>query len=394
MNGRANERRGVMQSRAWIDLALVTGLVAAVLGIAGCGDEPTTADTKRTLRLELDDFTVPPGGEGLVCQTFASALGAQVEVTAWTSTLSRGGHHMLVFPAPGAKDAPLAPCGGNDGQNAPIFQGQKTGVQTLTYPEGVAALIAEDTGLIVQIHYANPSADPITVHNAVELTLADPGVSYTHLAPLQFDNFDISVPPGGVPTIVSKTCTIADDIDIVWLVSHSHSHAIAVAAKVGDAPLYETSSPQEPPMEVFEPPRRVKKGEAITYGCTYVNGSAQEIGWGTSLEKDEMCVMVGAYVDASGDAARLRCEDDSGGCLSCLQAITQQKPERLCTDDGPPSSKEIYDDFQACACDASPAGCFAACSDSVCGGAGPTEACRDCLDTTCAVQGKACFSGG
>jgi len=106
-----------------------------------------------------------------------------------------------------------------------------------------------------------------------------------------------------------------------------------------------------------------------------------------------MCVMVGAYVDSSGQAARLRCEDESGGCFSCIQALTQQQPDRLCTDDGPPTSKQIYDDFQACVCGAA-TGCLDACGADACAGMAPSDICRDCIETTCAAQSQACFSGG
>src|SRR4051794_5970625 len=92
--------------------ALLAAACAPVAPATGSG--PGSADPAAVWSVTLDAFTVAPGAEVYRCQTFANPFGADVPVAAFDSHLTAGAHHLLVFFADRAADAPLAPCSGNE----------------------------------------------------------------------------------------------------------------------------------------------------------------------------------------------------------------------------------------------------------------------------------------
>jgi len=367
--------------------------VAASAPLVSCGGDPPDEAMPRTARLELASFEVGPGEQGLVCQTFANPFGEDVDVVRWTAELTNAGHHALVFAVPDGVEQPLAPCAGSDFTYPIVFQGQAAGEQSMRYPQGVAAKLPASTALHVQIHYLNPSSETVRVENAVELEAAPPGDDLAHVAPLRFENIDIAVPPGGEAT-VSRTCEIPTAAEIVWVVSHMHAHGTHAQIAMGDVQLYASDTWVDPPTHVFDPPRAVPAGTELTFSCSYLNTSTSTVTFGPSLETDEMCVMVGAYVDRSGTGEPLDCGGLIGdGCVTCMVALVEQAPDKLCDDDGPPSSKEIYEAMQACTCGEGADACGAACADSGCAQQMPSDACLACIDEKCSTEKTACFGG-
>lgn len=79
----------------------------------------------------------------------------------------------------------------------------------------------------------------------------------------------------------------------------------------------------------------------------------------------------------------------SSGCSSCSDFITGVSSEIPCSDDGPPSSYSLYNDFIDCVC---VTGCSAECGNACNGLEDPTDACYSCLNTTCDPQIQACLN--
>jgi hypothetical protein len=108
-----------------------------------------------------------------------------------------------------------------------------------------------------------------------------------------------------------------------------------------------------------------------------------------------MCNFRGTYVPKVGKVgAEIGCQVGSGGsCLTCGATLMGQDPAQLCSDDGTPSSKDKYDDLNACTCGAAPDGCGAECGDNVCSGKPPSGECSPCMSERCAALLQACLSG-
>lgn len=361
-------------------------VVSAV--ISGCSDDTEPAPEVASLR--MDPFVVEPGSQGLTCQTFANPFGRDVEVGAWSAAIARGGHHVLLFQVEDGEPGPAGECGANAGVDPILFQSQHAGTEELAYPEGVAVFLAADAKLMMQTHYLNAGAEPVTVDNSVELTAAAPGTVEAHVGSLLLQTFDIHVPPHDTAT-TSQSCTVGGDVALVWLTSHTHSHGVEFEAAIDDTRVYDSKTPGDPVVTLFEPPRAVSRGSSLRFDCTYANQGDVEVGFGPSLVDDEMCVLVGAYVaQGGGEPPKLECAIPPGDCLKCASAFAPGTSGELCTDDGPPSSAELVDAVKTCSCET---GCAAECGASACAGQPPDDACFACMNATCGDEIAACFAG-
>ena len=168
-----------------------------------------------------------------------------------------------------------------------------------------------------------------------------------------------------------------------------HSHGVGFQVIAGEDEIYASDTWVDPPAVVFAEPRKIAAGTSVSFSCSYINASPKVVNAGQSIEDDEMCIFLGGYVSRSGDGAQLTCKSGSG-CLTCFEGIINQDPDSVCTDDGPPSSKDAYDAIQACTCGEGPDTCAAECGDTACAGQAPSDACGTCLETKCAAQADAC----
>lgn len=85
------------------------------------------------------------------------------------------------------------------------------------------------------------------------------------------------------------------------------------------------------------------------------------------------------------------CQEAVGGCDSCGDVLLNYESDPLCTDDGSPSSADLFNAFLACRCNGT---CSDECGGNVCSGSGPNSACVYCSEkhgpTGCGDQYDAC----
>jgi hypothetical protein len=342
-----------------------------------------------SLRIAVTPFVVPAGAQGLNCQTIANPFGGAVDVIGWSTDLGEGGHHLHVYQTDAATDVAPHDCTQNLRDNL-VFQSQAIGTSSMVYPSGISAHFDPGQGVTVRVHYLNLTDHDITVAPILEARLATPETTSTRVAPLRFDNTNILIPPHSTSTTVTKTCHVLRDIDLVWLTSHAHTHITDFRATLGGETLFTSHTFAEPITTVYDPPRAIAAGQAITFSCTYANTTDSPITFGDRLESDEMCNLVGAYVTPNFDGSLITCDEPTTGCQTCVQALAGGDPTRLCTSDGPPSSRERYDAFNACSCGAS-SSCASACAATACAGQRPDTTCQNCLSAHCAAERTACL---
>ena len=82
--------------------------VLSVLALVGCASSnpaPPGSSDDGMITLTMSPFVVPAGGEVYKCQNFANPFGgADTEVTAFESHMTKGSHHLLLFYKPGATE--------------------------------------------------------------------------------------------------------------------------------------------------------------------------------------------------------------------------------------------------------------------------------------------------
>jgi hypothetical protein len=78
------------------------------------------------------------------------------------------------------------------------------------------------------------------------------------------------------------------------------------------------------------------------------------------------------------------------GCASCGDYLTGVSSADPCMDDGPPSSAQLLEDVSQCIC---VTGCSAECGTACDGSDAPSDACYDCIYSTCEAPLEACAGG-
>lgn len=240
----------------------------------------------------LDTFTVDPGGEVYRCQNFANPFGADVEIQKFESHMAPGSHHLLFFYKDGATDGPLETCSGLEFTATPY--GTQQPDDAIEYPAGVAALIKAKSGFRIQSHYLNTTASPITASVKVTLHQAKPGSVTAHAGELFMPNLNIMVAPH-TTQVVTKTCKVPLDMNVMFAASHMHQHGKHFTGSIAGTEVYATNTWDAPKPALFSPEFVAKKGDAVTFSCTFQNDGDTTLTFGESALTNEMCIFTAQF---------------------------------------------------------------------------------------------------
>jgi hypothetical protein len=243
--------------------------------------------------LALQSFAVEPGGEAYRCQNFANPFGGQpVDVDRFEAHMTEGAHHMIVFFVDDIADGDLETCSGSEFH--PNVFGAQTPDGVIQMPPGIGVAMPPKSGLRLQLHFINESDHAVTAGVTTRFHVAAPGTIQNHAGQLLLSNEDITVPPS-VPTDVTKTCTLPQDISLLGASAHIHRHAVDFVASAGDQLIYHTTGWSDLSPAVFSPPLQLVAGTGITFTCSYVNDGTSTLTFGESAITDEMCILGGIY---------------------------------------------------------------------------------------------------
>jgi hypothetical protein len=296
----------------------VTRLALALALAAGCGSKSNNADGggggsgggglngDGSATFTLGSFTVPAGGEIYKCQEFANPFGADVEIKTFESHMTAGSHHLLLFYKPGVTNSPLADCSGLEFAAYPY--GSQRPDDSITFPDGVAALVPSTQGFRLQAHYLNASPNAISPTVKVTLHPAAAGTTQYHAGVYFYINTNINIPADGQPHSLSKTCNVQSDMNVLLAGSHMHQHATNfVAATTAGQTLYTTTQWSEPIPSTFAPPLVLATGTKVTFTCTWVNNSGAPLTFGESAQTNEMCIFSGHFYPVAGTQNIIPC---------------------------------------------------------------------------------------
>ena len=281
-------------------------LLSALVLLVACSSDETATGT-RTVGLTMDTFTVMPGQEVWKCQDFANPFGGgDAAVTTWRANMSGGSHHLLTTLRSGATNTAVTDCG-NANLDGQVFDAQQPTSET-AYPEGVAFTVPAGDGFRIEAHYLNTTDAPFDATVKIEAVVDNAGDEMISAGPLLVTTPDISIPPSGTPVTIEKTCMVDRDMSLIEAVSHMHKRGMKFVAKRGDQLLYEETDYAHPKRKHFDPPVELKKGDGITFSCTYVNSGTDTIVFGQSADTNEMCALFGTYYPApTGEQAFYTC---------------------------------------------------------------------------------------
>jgi len=273
------------------------GGAAATAGSSGTsgtasGGSGTAPDS---VTLEMGPFEVAAGTDTYRCQNFANPFGGfDVEIAEFESHMSEGSHHLILNYADSSFATGIEPCGGLEPPTGPYTTQAKD--DTLTYPEGVAALLSGHQGLRINSHYVNTTIEPFEARITITLRRAAVGTVRAQA----FSNFtlafNINVPPGEAG-YASGSMSFSDEVRLLWVLPHMHWHGTRFTVSAGGQPIFETNNWETPPYP-FDPPLAIPAGQSLDYECEYFNGESVPLTFGESATTNEMCVLVAQYYNA------------------------------------------------------------------------------------------------
>ena len=289
------------------------GGAGVVLGDASAPE----SDLGTPIVLTMDSFTVQPNSEVYMCQQFGNPFGKDVDLVKMVGSMSMGSHHFFLFnmtPSTGRNTtAPLAPCPDKGLEFHPFPYLSQQPEYTVQYGAGMGYPLVGQNGVMMNVHYLNASATPVTPRVTITIYPAKDGTVTTHVGTVFLNNQTIYVPSGTTmesPLAVSNSDTpISDESYTIfthW--SHMHQYAMDFKASAGGKVFYEEKQWSEPPLVTAGTgmnqspllPLAMKAGTSIEWTCLYYNPTPQLMTFGDSAATNDMCIYLGQYYPAEG----------------------------------------------------------------------------------------------
>ncbi|MBA3818775.1 MAG: hypothetical protein H0X17_07780 [Deltaproteobacteria bacterium] len=302
---------------------------AFVSSLAACGGGGMSADgggddgpppdaaiqpPARGFQIVTPDVVIMPGQEITYCYYFRTPNTEPMAIKKWVSEMTPGSHHLIMFTTgttdkmpPGTISA--ANCGfGATGNSVPSWTySAQTASATMELPtdDGTGKPLGIDipasSAGFVQMHYFNPSDQPVTAHVTINAEALDAGAAYTKTAAFVTYNNNINIPAGATNDVETQTCDGPPAGTKFWLMStHAHKQAIKTEVLDGTSMVFSSTDWEHPVAEKWmAAPFKTFASGKVTYRCTYNNPNPYNISSGDSAATDEMCMASGYFFPAT-----------------------------------------------------------------------------------------------
>jgi hypothetical protein len=278
-------------------------------------DPGDPAPPARGFQLKSPEITINPYEEVTYCWYFKTPNTEQYSIKKWTSHMSGGSHHLILFftnslsQPEGTVSADNCGFGGVGNVGQWVYAAQNID-QELALPsdDGTGKPLGMDvkagqTGFL-QLHYYNSGEETLHVHAVINAEAHEANVDATKTFAYVTFNGNIDIPAGAVypqpGTVATNTCDIPSGSK-VWLMStHAHKHAIHTEVRNGSEVVFESDDWEHPGAKAWmsSPFYSFSTGK-LTYECHYNNPDGPRIQTGDSAAKDEMCMASGYIFPAT-----------------------------------------------------------------------------------------------
>ncbi len=266
------------------------------------GDPPVPTSG---FQIRTPDIVIQPGEEITYCYYTTIDVDQAVGVSKWSSVMTPGSHHLIMYftdAAQGADGTIDTGCGATGGGlDFPVWTySAGTPEAELAMPANVGMLVKPQQKLFVQMHYLNTSpTEAINAHVTINAETFAEGVSYQQAAAYVTYNTGIDLDPGETAT-VTGTCAVPSDANFFLLSTHSHRFTTHTWVDDGASMIFESDDWEHPGARQWmaAPHFGFDSGE-LTYSCTATNTSGARVQTGNSALTDEMCMAVGYFFPAT-----------------------------------------------------------------------------------------------
>ncbi len=262
------------------------------------------------------EVVIQPGQEITYCYYFRTPNTEPLAIHKWSSTMTPGSHHMIMFTTTNDKMPPGTVSASNCG-----FGGDASNIPSWTYaaqtPESEVALPSDDgtgkplaqviqpnTPAFFQMHYLNATDNPLTVSVTLNAEALAADAAFTQTAPYVTYDADIDIPAGAASHVESQTCNTPAGAKFWMMSTHAHRRAVKTVVKNGMPAstniAFESDDWEHPGATTWmQAPFYAFEGNKLTFECTYNNVGLPRAQAGDSAARDEMCMASGYYFPAT-----------------------------------------------------------------------------------------------
>jgi hypothetical protein len=287
----------------------VAGILAA-LSLAGCSSEDTeSGDTQPSgtapqfEELLAYDWSIAPGEENYYC--IFHTVTEDTWVNEYRPLNPLGTHHVGIgyVDTPradgvvlyGEEIRPGVTCSGVTLGDRLAFGGL-VGTGGYKFPDGVAVKLSAGQQLLLSVHVANPSAEPLSGRTGIEVIKAGPADVTDEAEMIFVNNAGINVTPGA--STQTGACTLDADSTFLTLIHHMHEtgvHMTTRALPAGGEPRVLLDADyvfNEQSVVPLEPSVALAAGDKIEVTCNYENPGTNTLTFGESTYDSEMCISI------------------------------------------------------------------------------------------------------
>ena len=254
-------------------------------------------------RLETPEIVLAPGDEKTFCYYTSLANEAQVGIKRWSSTMTEGSHHLIVYftQSPGEADGTLTEdCGiGASLSNVPIWAYASSQPEAdFPMPDGVGMTAEAHQALFVQLHYLNSSDSELHAHAMIDGETFAEGETFQHAFAYVTYNTEIDI-AAGQDGSAGGSCDVPSTAKFFSLSTHAHRFNTRATVSDGDTMLVETLDWEHPTVASWDTEPFYSFSGPLNYRCEYHNFSDMRVTEGDSARTNEMCMAVGYFFPAS-----------------------------------------------------------------------------------------------
>jgi hypothetical protein len=297
----------------------------------------------------LAPYILEPGAEDTVCQ-YRRTPNDQTRFAMQQHIRVRSGtHHLLIWGSPGETTDAAAPpegtlvtgenCGARDGylfqtglqsalgDEGGVFDLPRPGAEVAPEDVGLARLIRPQASIVLEMHYVNPTSEPILREAWANTIYTDEADVTAVVDPIMLlGGLSMEVPALQTEVVPAGPCDGPpgpEEIRIMGINGHGHVHLTRLSAWIDRAdgerqPIYETYDWAEPIIAQFsdgtvnpplgEPMRdgaysgllTMGAGDRLSWECEFDNRLDQPLRWANEAYTAEMCNVFGYYTANQG----------------------------------------------------------------------------------------------
>jgi hypothetical protein len=280
--------------------------VAVVCSLAfACGKPslPSLAppDPSKGFQIEVG-IDVPAGTEYYKCKIEPVPYHDTIAAHSVQSLLTAGTHHMnitLITNSDSPTEPGLYDCKKLQAdypmlmENTTIYASQRPD-QSLTLPEGVAALLPPGLAIMTEVHFLNATHEAIHVESQTNVYTMPVDQVKEHIWGMTLRDSNIDIPAGAVDHVEWTRCVMNKDVDLLFMTTHTHQLAVRTTVShfdgkaTGDL-MVENQDWSTPVLHDYTAaPIHVPAGQGFELACHYNNTTDHDVHWGLNAT-DEMC---------------------------------------------------------------------------------------------------------